>query len=173
MERTGLLQLGGKDVTVIGADIEVGQQAPEFTQQANDWSSVNVLEATAGKVRIITALPSLSTGVCDRETRRFNEEATSLSEDIVVVATSTDLPWTQKNWCAASGVERVMTVSDSLHGEFGEKYGVLVKERRHFRRAVFVVDADDKVVYVDYMKALGDEPNYDEVIEAAKTALGA
>jgi thiol peroxidase len=171
MERGNILKIAGADVTVIGADIQVGQAAPEFTAQAQDWSSVKVLDATKGKVRIITSLPSLHTSVCDTETRRFNQEAAALDKDIVVIGISTDLPYTLKNWCAAAGVGKVMLVSDHLDGSFGEKYGVLVKERRILRRAVFVVNKEGKVVYADYMPALGDEPKYEDVLAAAKAAL--
>jgi thiol peroxidase len=171
MERKGLLQVGGKDATIIGADIEVGQQAPHFTAHTNDWETIDVLDATAGKVRVIAAVPSLETGVCDRETRRFNEEAAALGEDVVIVTISVDLPYTQKRWCGAAGIDRVMVVSDHYDVNFGEKYGCLVKERRTLRRAVFVVDRDGKVTYADYMPELGMEPNYAEVLEAAKQAL--
>ena len=171
MERKGLLELGGQDVTIIGPDAEVGGQASDFTVIDNDWNDVKALESTAGKVRILAAIPSLSTGVCDRETRRFNEEASALNADIRVLAISQDLPYTQKNWCGAAGVENVQTLSDQRDAEFGEKYGLLVKERRILRRAVFVVDRDDKIVYADYMAALGDEPDYEAVIAAAKAAL--
>ncbi|MEX2162551.1 MAG: thiol peroxidase [Anaerolineales bacterium] len=171
MERTGLLQLAGKDVTVIGPDIKVGQPAPEFTAHAQDWSTVNVLEATHGKVRIIGSLPSLATGVCDTETRRFNQEAASLDKDIAIIAVSNDLPYSIKNWCAAAGVDKVTVVSDHFDNNFGEKYGVLVKERRILRRAIFVVDKQGKVVYVDYMPTLGDQPKYEDVLSAAKGAL--
>jgi thiol peroxidase len=171
MERTGLLQLAGKDVTVIGPDIKVGQPAPEFTAHAQDWSTVNVLEATHGKVRIIGSLPSLATGVCDTETRRFNQEAASLDKDIAIITVSNDLPYSIKNWCAAAGVDKVTVVSDHFDNNFGEKYGVLVKERRILRRAIFVVDRQGKVVYVDYMLSLGDQPKYEDVLSAAKGAL--
>lgn len=171
MERTGLLQLGGKDVTIIGADIEVGQAAPEVTLQANDWSMVDLLASTKGKVRILAAVPSISTGVCDTETRRFNEEAASLDDDIVIITVSTDLPFTQANWCAASGVERVVLLSDHQDASFGEQYGTLIKERRCHRRAVFVVGRDGRVVYADYMPQLGDQPDYEAVLAAARKAL--
>lgn len=171
MERTGLLQLAGKDVTVIGPDIEVGQEAPAFTSIDQDWASIEPLKANEGKVRIITALPSVSTGVCDTETRRFNEEAAKLDENIVIIGISTDLPWTLKNYCAAAGIDQVKMVSDAYDTNFGEQYGTLIKERRVFRRAVFVVGKDGKVVYADYMPALGDQPDYDAVLAAAKGAL--
>ncbi len=170
-ERYGLIKVGGKEATVVGNDLTVGSVAPDFTAQAPDWSLVRGLGDTAGKVRIIAAVPSLDTEVCDRETRRFNQEAASLSKDIVIEVISTDLPYTQKRWCGAAGVDQVRTLSDHMTAEFGEKYGVLIKERRTLRRAVFVVGKDDKLVYVAYMPQLGDEPDYAAVLQAAKGAL--
>ncbi|MGA7194989.1 MAG: thiol peroxidase [Anaerolineales bacterium] len=170
-ERFGIYKVGGKDVTVIGEDIKVGKAAPDFSVHALDWSVKHGLTDTAGKVRIIASVPSLDTEVCDRETRRFNQEAASLSKDIVIEVISTDLPYTQKRWCGAAGVDQVMVLSDHMSTEFSEKYAVLVKERRICRRAVFVVGRDDKAVYAAYMPTSGDEPNYVEVIEAAKKAL--
>ena len=170
-ERFGLIKVGGKDATVVGNDLKVGQAAPDFTVHALDWSVKRGLADTAGKVRIIAAVPSLDTDVCDRETRRFNQEAASLSKDIVIEVISTDLPYAQKRWCGAAGVEQVMVLSDHMTAEFSEKYGVLIKERRICRRAVFVIGRNDKVAYAAYMPVLGDEPNYAEVIEAAKKAL--
>ena len=172
-ERTGLLQLGGKDATIIGEDIKVGQMAPEFTVQDQDWNPVNGLEKTQGKVRIIAAVPSLDTSVCDRETRRFNKEAASLSEDISILVISEDLPYTQRRWCGGAGVDQVLVLSDHMFADFAEKYGCLIKERRILRRAVFVVDPEGKVTYADYMPALGDEPNYEKVLAAAKAVLSA
>jgi len=171
IERVGLLKFGNNDVTVIGPDIQVGQQAPEFTVVAQDWSTFTGLKDTKGKVRIIGSLPSLNTSVCDRETRRFNQEATGLDDRIVILTVSMDLPFTLKNWCAAAGVDRVKTLSDHKNTDFGPKYGVLLKDLRFFRRAVFVVDQNDKVVYAAYMPTIGDEPDYPEVLEAAKRAL--
>ena len=170
-ERRGVFQIGGADVTILGDDLKVGDTAPDFNVQANDWSLVRGLGDTAGKVRILAALPSLETSVCDEETRRFNQEAAGLDSDIVIEAISTDLPYTQKRWCAAAGIDRVMTLSDHLNAEFGLKYAVLVKERRMFRRAVFVVDKHDKIAYVDYMPALGDKPDFEAVLRAASAAL--
>jgi thioredoxin-dependent peroxiredoxin len=171
-ERFGLIKVGGKDATVIGNDVKVGQKAPEFTVQAPDWSIRHGLADTAGKVRIIAAVPSLDTEVCDRETKRFNQEAASLGKDVVIEVISTDLPYTQKRWCGAANVDQVMVLSDHLSAEFSERYGVLIKERRICRRAVFVVGKDDKITYAAYMPALGDEPNYPEVLDAARNSLG-
>jgi len=132
---------------------------------------VHGVAETKGKVRIMAAVPSLETSVCDRETRRFNEEAATLGEDVVIQVISMDLPYTQKRWCGAAGIEQVQVLSDHKMAEFGAKYGVLIKERRIFRRAVFVVDRQDKITYVDYMPELGNEPKYEEVLEAARAAL--
>lgn len=172
-ERFGILKVGGKDATVIGDDVQVGQAAPEFMAQALDWSLVRGLADTSGKVRIIASVPSLDTEVCDRETRRFNVEAAALDKDIVIQVLSTDLPYAQKRWCGAAGVDQVMVLSDHQEADFGVKYGVLVKERRILRRAVFVVGRDNRIVYADYMPTFGNEPKYEEVLEAAKQALQA
>ncbi|MFH1183488.1 MAG: thiol peroxidase [Chloroflexota bacterium] len=172
MERTGLIKVGGKDATVIGADVKVGDLASDFTVQKNDWSTMRGLADTAGKVRILAAVLSLETDTCDRETRRFNQEAAALGKDIVIEVISTDLPYTQERWCGAAGLDQVLTVSDHMAGEFGEKYGVLIKERRTLRRAVFVVGKDDKLKYVAYMPELSVEPDYAAVLESAKKALG-
>lgn len=171
VERVGVMELGGKPATIVGEDVQVGQAAPEFTVQANDWSTVSGLASTAGRVRIIAAVPSLSTNVCDKETRTFNERASELGEGVRVLVISSDLPPTQRSWCAAAGVDRVQTLSDHMNLDFGNKYATHMKERRWHRRAVFVVGADDKLAYVAYMPTLGQEPNYDEVLAVAKGLL--
>jgi thioredoxin-dependent peroxiredoxin len=169
--RNDVIKIGDKFATLIGDDVAVGQSAPEFTSVVMGWTPVNPLLDSKGKVIILSAVPSLDTEVCDRETRRFNEEAAKLSEDIVIYTISTDFPMAQKRWCGAAGVDKVKVVSDVLEADFGVKYGLLIKERRYLRRAVFIVGRDGKLVYVKYMPVLGEEPNYDEVIGAAKEAL--
>jgi thioredoxin-dependent peroxiredoxin len=171
VERFGLIKFAGKEQTVVGNDIKVGQKAPDFIIQKTDWSVGKGLKETRRKVRIIASIPSLDTTVCDRETRRFNEEASSLSKDIAIIVVSMDLPVAQKRWCGAAGVERVMTVSDVVKADFGKKYATLMKEVRILRRAVFVVDKQKIVTYVAYMPTNGDEPNYAEVLAVAKKAL--
>jgi thiol peroxidase len=171
LERFGLLKFAGSDVTIVGPDIMVGQIAPEFRVVAQDWTAFNGLQNTKGKVRIVCSLLSLNTSVCDRETRLFNEEAANLDERIVVLAVSMDVPFTLKNWCAAAGVDRVITLSDYKNADFGTNYGLLIKEHRFLRRAVFIIDKNDIIVYSAYMPAIGDEPNYPEVLEAARKAL--
>lgn len=171
LERSGLVKFKGQDVTVLGADLAPGAPAPDFTAHTVDWTPFRGLADTAGKVRILAAVPSLDTEVCDRETRRFNQEAAALGEDVVILVVSADLPFAQKRWCGAAGIDRVITLSDHMTGEFGEKYGCLIKEVRILRRAVFVVDRQDVVVYAAYMPALGVEPDYAAVLEAARLAL--
>jgi thiol peroxidase len=171
IERKGLLNFRGQDVTILGNDLKVGDQAPEFSAMTKEWQWINALESQSGKVRIVGSLPSLSTDVCDRETRRFNQAAADLSNDIAILMVSMDLPFTLNQWCAAAGIEQVVTLSDHFYGDFGEKYGVLVKELRIFRRSVFVIDAGGKTVYSEYLPSLGDEPDYDAVLEAARNAL--
>jgi thiol peroxidase len=170
-ERSGLFEINGESVTIIGPDAQVGELAPGFSAQDQDWHVIYPLQLTAGKVRIVAAVPSLETSVCDRETRRFNEEAAKLSKDIAIIVISTDLPYTQKRWCGAAGIDQVMVVSDHLNSDFGEKYGVLIKERRIFRRAVFVIDRENIIRYAAYMPVLGQEPDYPAVLEAASSIL--
>lgn len=172
VERKGLIKFAGMDQTIVGEDIPAGRKAPNFTIQKNDWTVSKGLKETKRKVRIILSLPSLDTAVCDRETRRFNEEASKLGKGIAVLVVSMDLPVAQKRWCGAAGVENVITVSDTLKADFGKKYGTLMKEVRLLRRAVFVVDRKGIVAYAAYMPTNGDEPNYEEVLAAARAALG-
>lgn len=169
--RNDFFKLGDKYATIIGDDVKVGDMAPEFTSVVTGWGTVNPLQESKGKVIILSAVPSIDTEVCDIETRRFNEEAANLSDDIVIYTISTDFPFAQKRWCGATGVDRVKLVSDVINAEFGEKYGVLIQDRRYFRRSVFIVGRDGKLVYVNYLPVLGQQPDYGEVIAAAKAAL--
>ncbi len=169
--RTDVIKLGDKFATLLGDDVIIGQAAPEFTSAGAGFAPVNPIQESKGKVIILSAVPSLDTAVCDRETRRFNEEAAKLGDDIIIYTISADFPMAQARWCGAAGVDKVKVVSDVLETEFGLKYGLLIKERRFLRRAVFIVGRDGKLTYVTYLPALGDEPNYEEVIAAAKEAL--
>jgi thiol peroxidase len=169
--RTDVLKLGDKFATLLGDEVEVGDKAPEFTSVVPGWGTLKPLEESKGKVIILSAVPSLDTETCDRETRRFNKEAARLDDDIVIYTISTDFPMAQKRWCGAAGVDKVKVVSDVVDAEFGLKYGVLIKERRYLRRAVFIVGRDGRLTYVNYLPTLGTEPDYDEVINAARAAL--
>ncbi len=170
-ERTGLIEFEGVDRTIVGPDIQVGDPAPEFVVIGNDWSEIQPIQESTGKVRVLAAVLSLDTSVCDTETRRFNEEATALGEDVEVYVISTDLPFTQARWCGAAGVERVTTASDTIRTDFGTKYGCLIKDLRFLRRAVFVINREGSVVYSDYMPILGQEPDYEAVLAAVREAL--
>lgn len=158
----------GNPVTLLGNEVKVGDQAPDFKVLANDMSEVT-LQDTKGQVRLISAVPSLDTGVCDAETRRFNEEAVKL-DNVKVLTVSVDLPFAQKRWCGAAGIENVQTLSDHRGLSFGEAYGVAIKELRLLARAVFVVDSNDKVTYVQYVSEVTDHPDYEAAVEAAKQA---
>src|SRR5215211_5247910 len=162
--RTDVFKLGDKFATLLGDEVQVGDMAPAFTSVIAGWTAVKPLEESKGKVIILSAVPSLDTDTCDRETRRFNEEAAKLDEDIVIYTISTDFPMAQKRWCGAAGVDEVKVVSDVLDTEFGLKYGVLIKERRYLRRSVFIVGRDGRLTYVNYLPTLGQEPDYGEVI---------
>ncbi|HZH60863.1 MAG TPA: thiol peroxidase [Metabacillus sp.] len=155
-------------VTLLGNEVSVGDQAPDFTVLANDLSPVSLADSK-GKVRIFSVVPSIDTGVCDAQTRRFNEDASQL-ENVEVLTISMDLPFAQKRWCASNGLENVQTLSDHRDASFGEAYGVLIKELRLLARSVFVVDSNDKVTYVEYVSEATNHPNYEAAIEAAKSA---
>lgn len=167
-ERTGVVTFQGNPVTLVGNEVKVGDAAPDFTVLANDLTPVT-LSDTKGSVRIISVVPSLDTGVCDQQTRRFNEEAASL-EGVQILTISVDLPFSQKRWCGAAGVDRVQTLSDHRDLSFGMAYGVVIKELRLLARSVFVVDKNDKVVYVEYVPEVTQHPNYEAALEAAKKA---
>jgi thiol peroxidase len=170
-ERFGVVKFHGQPMTVVGMDKKTGDIAPEFFAQDLDWSTYKGLQNTKGHVRIIASFLSLDTDVCDREIRRFNMEAASLGKDISILVISTDLPFTQKRWCGAAGVDQVTVLSDHLKVDFGKKYGCLIKEARILRRAAFVVNRAGILTYADYMPALNQEPNYNDILIAAKAAL--
>ncbi len=169
-ERTGLVTMGGNPVTLVGNEVRVGQQAPDVELVADDLSAVK-LSSFGGKVRIITAVPSLDTPVCDIETRRFNEEAGKLGNSLVVLTVSMDLPFAQKRWCGAAGVKNVRTLSDYRDALFGRSYGVLIKDLRLLARAVFVVDKNGVIRYQELVKEIATEPNYEAALKAAKELL--
>lgn len=157
-----------KTITLIGNEVKIGDTAPDFKVLANDLSPVT-LKDSKGKVRLISVVPSLDTGTCDAQTRKFNESAAELGEDVVILTVSNDLPFAQKRWCAAAGIDAVQTLSDHRDLSFGEAYGVAVKELRLLTRAIFVVDKDDKVTYVEYVPEATDHPDYEKAIEAVKS----
>lgn len=169
-ERTGAVTLKGNPMTLVGPEISAGQPAPDVELVTNDLSAIQ-LASFRGKVCIVTSVPSLDTPVCDTETRRFNEEAGKLGDDVAVLAISADLPFAQARWCGAAGVENVQTLSDHREAAFGTAYGVLIKELRLLARAIFVVDKEGVVRYTELVKEVADEPDYDATLAAAKGLL--
>jgi thiol peroxidase len=168
-ERKGVVTMGGNPVTLVGAEIKPGQKAPDFKAVGKGLAPVT-LDKFKGKVKIITTVPSLDTPVCDAETRRFNEEASKLPGGVEILSVSMDLPFAQARWCGAAGVDKITTISDFQTHDFGEKYGVLMKENYLLARAVFVVDKNDNVVYTEYVKEIREHPNYEAALDAAKKA---
>ncbi len=158
----------GNPVTLLGQEVKVGDKAPNFTVLANDLSPVS-LDNSKGSVRLISVVPSLDTGVCDQQTRRFNEEAANL-DNVQILTVSVDLPFAQKRWCGAAGIDKVQTVSDHRDLSFGEAFGVAIQELRLLARAVFVIDSNDVVTYAEYVSEATNHPNYEAAIEAAKQA---
>ena len=174
-ERKGMVTLRGNAVTLSGPEIRVGQAAPDFTVTDTNLQPVR-LSDRKGMVLILSAVPSVDTPVCDTETRRFNQEAASLGNGIEVWTISMDLPFAQKRWCGAAGVERVRVLSDFRDRAFGQSYGVLIKDgplAGVTTRAVFVVGKDGQVKHVEYVKEISAEPNYEAALSAAKAAASA
>ncbi len=169
-EHAGAVTMRGNPLTLIGSTPQPGDAAPDFEVIGNDLSPVK-LSSYRGKVCVISSVPSLDTPVCDMQTRRFNKEAENLGADTVVLTISMDLPFAQKRWCGASGVERVVTLSDYRHAKFGTAYGLLIKELRLLARAVFVVDREGVVQYVQRVKEIAQEPDYEAVLEALKKVV--
>jgi thiol peroxidase len=170
--RKGATAMRGNPVDVTGEELKVGQKAPDFELVANDLSSVK-LSDTTGKVRIVSTVPSLDTGVCDAETRHWDQEVANLG-DVQMLTVSVDLPFAQKRWCGAAGVTH-QTLSAYSDEKFGEDWGVMIKAmplRRVLQRAVFVLDKDDTVRYVEYVPEITQQPNYDAALEVAKSLAG-
>lgn len=171
-ERTGVFAAGERQLTLLGPEIKVGDTAPGFTVSGAGLRPLT-LNDSAGKVRIIAAVTSLDTGVCSDETQKFNELAASLPDDVTILTLSMDLPFAQARWCGANGVENLVTASDFKDREFGQNYGVLVKESGLLARAVFVVGKDDLVKHVEYVPQIAQLPDFDAAINAAKAAATA
>ncbi len=156
-------------MTLLGPELKSGDTAPDFHAIDDSLKPVN-LASTGGGVRIFSVVPSLDTPVCDAQTKRFNEEAGKLPS-VTIYTFSMDLPFAQKRWCGAFGVDHVKMVSDHRDGSFGEAYGTLIKDLRIHSRAIFVVDKTNKIRHAEYVKEVGDHPNFDAALAAAKSAV--
>lgn len=159
----------GNQLTILGNEIKEGQSAPDFRLVGKDMADVT-LDNFKGKVLILSVVPSLDTPTCSIQTKRFDQEATSLSKDTVILTVSMDLPFAQARWCGAQEVENVVTASDYKYRSFGETYGTLIKEMGLLTRAVFVVGKDGKIKHVDYVPSISDEPDYTAALQKAKEA---
>ncbi len=169
-ERASVATFKGNPITLIGPELKVGDKAPDFKLNKNLLEEVS-LQDYAGKIKLISVVPSLYTGVCDAQTRRFNEEAATLGDDVVVLTVSADLPFAQARWCGAAGIDRVITLSDYKDNSFGKAYGVLIKEFVLDHRAVFVLDQDNTIRYVEVLKEMSEHPDYEKPIAAVKQLL--
>ena len=167
MEEKKVVTMKGNPLSLSGNTVKVGDKAPDFKVIANDLSEVN-LSSFKGKVCLIATVPSLDTSVCDTETRKFNEKATQLGDNTVVLTISMDLPFAQSRWCGAAGVKNVQTLSDHRFADFGNKYGVLITDLRLLARTVFIVDAKGIIRYIQVVDELTSEPNYESALKALK-----
>jgi thiol peroxidase len=166
-EHDGIVTMKGNPITLMGTELQVGDKAPDFVAIDNDLNPVS-FDSFRGKVCIVSSVPSLDTPVCDMETRRFNDEAGRLDDNVEILTISMDLPFAQKRWCGAAGVDRVQTLSDHRDAAFGQAYGVLIKGLRLLARAVFVVDKEGTIRYRELVKEIASEPDYDAVLTAVK-----
>ncbi len=169
-ERSNAVSMRGKPLTLLGDELKVGDKAPDFEAIDTGLSPVR-LSSYAGKIVVIVSVPSLDTSVCDLEARKFNQEAAQLSERVVVLVVSMDLPFAQKRWCGAAGVSNVTTLSDHREASFGIAYGLLIKELRLLARAVVVVDQRGLIRYLELVKEIANEPNYEAVLKAVNQSL--
>ncbi|NBD26033.1 thiol peroxidase [Paenibacillus glycinis] len=169
-ERTSVSTFKGNPLTLIGPELKVGDQAPDF-QLNKSLVDVVSLKDYAGKVKLISVVPSIDTGVCDAQTRRFNEEASKFGDNVVILTVSVDLPFAQARWCGAAGVDKVELLSDYKNNNFGEAYGVLIKEFTLDMRAIFVIDANDKIQYIEVLSEMTEHPNYENALNALKALV--
>lgn len=169
-KRKNIITFAGTPMTLVGKAIKVGQIAPDFKVIATDLSEVT-LKNYEGKVKVLSIVPSLDTGVCDAQTRWFNQNVTNLSSDVVVLTISMDLPFAQKRYCGANGIENVVTLSDYRYADFGQNYGCLIEELRLLTRTIVILDKDNTVKYVQYVPEVTTPPDYDKAVASLKSLL--
>ena len=169
-ERPGGVTVRDNPLTLLGMPLQVGDTAPAFTLVANDLSTVSLADS-AGKIRLISVVPSLDTGICDQQTRRFNEEAANFGDDVVILTVSAEHPFNQRRWCGAAGIDRIQVISDHQDMSFGLAYGTYIKEWRLEQRAIFVIDRDDKITYIEYCPQIGMFPDFEAALAAVRELL--
>jgi thiol peroxidase len=170
-ERKGAVTLNGKPQTVLGETLKAGEKAPDFRLLADDLS-VKTLKDFAGKPLLVSVVPSLDTGICDAQSRRFDQEALKLKDRVNFVTVSVDLPFAQKRWCNEAAAETMQFLSDHRDMNFGDAWGTHVKELRLEQRSVFVVDAGGVIRYAQYVPEIAQHPEYEEVLAALQKVVG-
>jgi thiol peroxidase len=170
MERPGAVTFKGQPLTLVGPELKPGDKAPDFTIIDQSLQPAS-LKDYAGKVILLSVVPSLDTSICSAQTKRFNEEAAQLPEDVAILTVSMDLPFAQARFCGAENIDRVKVLSDHRDASFAQAYGTLVKELRLESRAIFVIDRDGTIRYVEYVPEIASHPNYDAALHAVKSLL--
>lgn len=169
-KRKGTVTMGGEPVTLLGKEIKVGDKGPDFTVLKNDLTPFTLKDA-GDKIKVISVVPSLDTGVCELQTINFNQAASDLGEDVLILTISVDLPFAQQRFCGAKGIDRVITLSDHKDLSFGLNYGFVVEESRLLARGVVILDRDNTVRYVEYVKEITEHPDYDKALEEVKKLI--
>jgi thiol peroxidase len=169
-ERSGGVTIKGNPLTLIGEPVAVGAQAPDAMLVNLEQKPVKLSDYD-GKVRLVSVIPSLDTGICDAQTRRFNEEAARLGDDVVVITISAEHPFNQKRWCGAAGIENLQVLSDHQDMSFGKAYGTYIKEWRLEQRSIFVIDRDDTIRYIEYVPEIAQFPDYDAALAAVEELM--
>lgn len=169
IERTGIVTFKGKPLTLLGEELKAGDKAPDFTVTDNDFHAFSFADCR-GKICLISSVHSLDSSVCDRETRRFNEEASKIPQ-VMILTISMDLPFAQKRWCGAAGITSLKTLSDYREASFGLNYGVLIKENGLLARAVFLVDKKGIITYTQLVSEIATEPDYDALMRAVREVV--
>ncbi len=169
-KRKGIVTMGGEPVTLLGKEIKVGDKGPDFTVLKNDLTPFTLKDA-GDKIKVISVVPSLDTGVCELQTINFNQAASDLGEDVLILTISVDLPFAQQRFCGAKGIDRVITLSDHKDLSFGLNYGFVVEESRLLARGVVILDRDNTVRYVEYVKEITEHPDYDKALEEVKKLI--
>ncbi|NLB95512.1 MAG: thiol peroxidase [Armatimonadetes bacterium] len=170
-KRTGIITFNRKPMTLVGPELQPGDAAPDFRVLKANLAPVTLADS-AGKVRLISVIPSIDTPICHAQTRRFNEEAATLPENVAILTISADLPFALRRWRAAEGIDRIQLLSDYQEHSFGRAYGVLIDELKLLARAIFVVGADGKIVYREIVPEVNQHPDYDAALKAARQAAG-
>jgi len=170
-ERKNAVTFKGGPLTLLGPELKVGAQAPDFKVVGTDLKPVT-LAASQGKTRLISVVPSIDTPVCDLQTKRFNQEASKLPGNIAVLTVSMDLPFAQQRWCGLADAKKIQMLSDYQEHLFGQAYGVLIKELKLLSRAVFIIGPDNKIQYAEYVKEITEHPDYEKALSALKGKCG-